>query len=296
MAVPQPEPRSAPLEWGVYVADQGNPSSDLDTVTSMAGDSPDYVMRFAAVGEPVPIGTLDAISSSGRMPVLSLEPWDPSAGPDQPEWRLETIVGGQHDDDLGRWATELADFGQPVVLRFAHEMNGSWYPWSVEVGDNSAAGYVAAWNHMHAIFEAAGADNVLFAWSPNVPFGGHQTPFADLYPGSDQVDILGIDGYNQDTDTFDWLTPEQLFREGIAELEDLDPTKPIVVMETASTEGASSENSKAMWIGELVRYLDANPRIGGFIWFQDDKEKDWRFNSTAESQGAMRAALAARWR
>jgi beta-mannanase len=41
---------------------------------------------------------------------------------------------------------------KPFYLRFAHEMNGKWQPWSPGVNGNTAARYVIAWRHVHHIF------------------------------------------------------------------------------------------------------------------------------------------------
>ena len=49
-----------------------------------------------------------------------------------------------------------------VYLRFAHEMNGYWYPWS-----HGPRGYVFAWRRIVRIFDVAGARNVRFVWSVN---------------------------------------------------------------------------------------------------------------------------------
>ena len=52
----------------------------------------------------------------------------------------------------------------PVVLRFAHEMNGHWYPWGAHRTD--PADFVAAWRHIHDVFRTVGATNVIWTWTP----------------------------------------------------------------------------------------------------------------------------------
>ena len=63
---------------------------------------------------------------------------------------------------LTRFARSLAGFDGTVYLRYAHEMNGYWYPWSAD-----PRAYVSAWRRMVRIFAAAGARNVRFVWSSN---------------------------------------------------------------------------------------------------------------------------------
>ena len=107
------------------------------------------------------------------------------------------IASGAHDAHITDWATRLADWGSPVMLRFGHEMNGNWYPWAEGVNGNGAGDYVAAWRHVHDIFTRAGADNVQWVWNPNVPYYG-STPLDGLYPGADYVDVVALDVVSDD--------------------------------------------------------------------------------------------------
>lgn len=282
-----------PLQWGVFVANDGSPSSDLETVEIMAGDAPDYVMLFVAINEPAPVERLDAISQAGMVPVLTLEPWAPGEGPEQPEYALARIAAGHHDAALRRWAASLAAWGGPVLFRFAHEMNGTWYPWSVGVNGNTAEDYLAAWKRVHGLFASAGADHVSFVWAPNVPWGG-LSDLEETFPGPSTVDVLGLDGYNwgDDGQQNAWREPEELLADGLARLRRLEGDLPILVTEVASAEGPRLGEDKAGWIRDLVAYLARSDRVIGFVWFQTEKERDWRFNSTAQSERAMREALA----
>jgi hypothetical protein len=282
------------IDWGVFLPDDKDRSSDAFTVKQMAGSSPHYVLRFAAIGERIPIPELTSITDLGAVPILTMEPWRPGGGAIQPDYTLAAIAGGAIDGELDAWARNLAEWNQKVLFRFAHEMNGGPYPWSVGVNGNSAADFVAAWKHVRDRFQRAGADNVAFLWAPNSPFEG-ATSISDVYPGTDAVDVLGLDGYNWgDGDGHAWKTPEQIFGDGLNELRTLDPVHPIIVTETASVEGAVSGTDKAAWIRSLVDYLSRQDRVTGFVWFQMNKERDWRFNSSQAAQEAFKEALAAR--
>jgi beta-mannanase len=41
-------------------------------------------------------------------------------------------------------------------------MNGDWYPWGKGINGNQLGQYVQAWRHVHDIFAAIHADNVLW--------------------------------------------------------------------------------------------------------------------------------------
>jgi beta-mannanase len=197
-----------------------------------------------------------------------------------------------YDPYIRQWATALANWGRPVFLRYAHEMNGNWYPWSDGVNTNAPGSYIAAWQHVHQVFEAQGVTNVSWVWSPNVPYDG-STALASLHPGVDQVDIVALDGYNWGTAAAwsSWTSPSSLFGLGLTQLRTVAPAKPILVAETASSEAGGS---KASWNTELIEYLAAQPDIIGFVWFDHNKEVDWRITSSSTSRDALAAALEVR--
>jgi len=86
-------------------------------------------------------------------------------------------------------------------------------------------------------------------------------------------------------------TPTTLFEPGLEQLRQLAPQKPIIIAETASTEIGGS---KPGWIRSLFRYLAAQPDITAVIWFDHNKETDWRINSSPSSARAVARAPQAR--
>jgi hypothetical protein len=90
-----------------------------------------------------------------------------------------------------------------------------------------------------------------------------------------------------------WTDPSSLFGPGLAQLRHLAPGKPVIIAETACTEVGGS---KPRWIGSLVSYLAMQPDVVGFVWFDYDKETDWRIESSSSSADALAHALATRVR
>jgi len=84
----------------------------------------------AVVVVAVIITSADLVVGRGATPLLTWEPWNSAAGVNQPTYRLSAIANGTHDALVRRWATQIKAWGKPLMLRFAHEMNGNWYPWS----------------------------------------------------------------------------------------------------------------------------------------------------------------------
>ena len=78
-----------------------------------------------------------------------------------------------------------ANGGRSVVVRFAHEASGNWFPWSIGKAGNTVANYKAAWRRIDRIFRQAGARNhTKFLWSNLMPSRLH-------YPGDRYVDYVG---------------------------------------------------------------------------------------------------------
>lgn len=262
----------------------------LDAVASQIGRMPAIVLWYQAWGgnyatfDP---SLLQTIAARGAMPMITWEPWSPSGGLDQPAYQLSAIARGDQDAYIDTWANGIAAYGGPVYLRFAHEMNGSWYPWAAGVNGNSSVNYIAAWRHVHDRFAAAGATNVRWVWSPNVVFPG-STPLDSLYPGDAYVDWVGLDGYNWGTSQSwsSWQSLGDVFAPSYAELTALT-AKPIIITETASSE---SGGDKAAWIDEGLRthLPEWFPNVRAIVWFNQPKETDWQIDSSTTSLDTFR--------
>lgn len=292
-AAPTPPPVStARLRFGT--ATNGGPlaTAELNEVAALAGEAPSSVLFYKDFLQPAPINEMNAVRARGAVPLVTWEPWAWGGGVSQPAYSLDRISAGDFDAHIAQWGQALAAWGYPVQLRFAHEMNGDWYPWAESVNGNQPGDYAQAWRHVHDVVEAQGASNVSWVWSPNVPYWG-STDLAGLYPGDGYVDIVALDGYNWGTSASwsGWISPQDLFAPGIAELRDLAPGLPILIAETASSEAGGD---KAAWNTQLISYLNAQPDVMGFVWFHIQKEADWRINSSAASATAFKNALQAR--
>ena len=80
----------------------------------------------------------------------------------------------------------------PIIFRPFHEGTGDWFWWG---GPDAAALYRHAVTYLR---DEKGVTNLLYAWSPNGPFGGDADAYLATYPGDDVVDILGLDFYESD--------------------------------------------------------------------------------------------------
>jgi beta-mannanase len=233
---------------------------------------------------------LSAVAGHGSAPMITWEPWDYTKGIDQPGYSLATIAAGQHDAYIRSWAQGLARYRGPVLLRFAHEMNLRRYPWSVGVNGNTASDYINAWCHIHAIFVVEGATNVQWVWCPNVAWDA-QTAFASMFPGDAYLHWVALDGYNN-VNWGGWQSFGQIFSSSYTSITALS-VKPVMIAETSSGEVGGS---KAAWIRDaLGTQLPTHfPRVRALLWFNENKEVDWRIESSETARRAFAEAVASR--
>lgn len=277
-------PLPTTLALGAWIPGAPGDASRIDAYAALVGAPPAVVHWFQSWARfaEFPTASLDTVVAHGALPMITWEPWDTSAGVTQPAYALRAIVAGDHDAYIHRWARAAVTWDQTLYLRFAHEMNGNWYPWSVGVNGNSAADYVAAWQHVVEIFRAEGATRVRWVWCPNVAYTG-STPFADAYPGDPYVDWMALDGYNRGTSQpgSTWRSLRDVFAPSHDALAALS-TRPMMIAEVSSAEEGGD---KAAWIrvGLLTDLPTFLPRIRAVVWFDENKESDWRVNSSPAS-------------
>ncbi len=231
----------------------------------------------------------EAITQRGAVPLLSWEPDDYTMqGQPMPRYAPRRIIEGDHDTYIRAFARQVRAWGKPLYLRFAWEMNGNWYAWgvnSVSNPQNTSADYVAMWRHVHGLFAAEGVTNVRWVWCPNVD-NGDTASIASLYPGDAYVDYVGLDGYNWGTLQNQWRTFSQVFAASYAQVTTLTD-KPMMINEVGSHE---APGDKARWItSAFLAELPAQfPRVRVVIWYQENRETDWRYNSSPATFAAFR--------
>ncbi len=228
---------------------------------------------------------LSGMAAGGRIPLVTWEAWENSVGAP-----LTDIIGGSYDSMIKSRAQAAKTFGQKFFLRWGHEMNGNWYPWDgSHNGANAAAAttYISAFRHIHDLFVAAGATNVLWIFCPNVDSVPNEAwnQWAGYYPGDGYVDWMGFDGYNWGTvqTTSTWQTFPAIagrIYSGLAA-----KGKPIMIPETASAEQGGD---KAAWIAGVLPALQSSfPQVKALVWFQMNKETDWRIDSSTAAESAF---------
>ncbi len=216
------------------------------------------------------------VSPVGQKGKTLLVFWEPDTG-------YDPIINGSYDSEIIQFAAGAKSYGYPIILVPFDEMNLNENNWGPGINGNTPQKFITAWKHIHNLFSEV--TNVKFAIDYNnvsIPNTSDNT-YEDYYPGNDYVDIVGIDGYNFGNP---WQTFSDVFSNALAEASTFN--KPIYLLAIGSAPGSQ----KASWISDgLGTYLQNNyPNVIGWVWFNHNKETDWRVNSDSNSLQAFKTS------
>jgi hypothetical protein len=185
----------------------------LGQYANLLGHNPAVAVSFANV----PLSAADEenvraageqVRGVGGILLLTLEPQQGLAAV------TDTVAA-----DVAALVDDVQQTGAPVIVRFAHEMNGSWYAWGQQPME-----YIASFRRVADALRA-GAPGSAMMWAPNegggYPFVGGSAaavpgteafalldtdgdgvltiaddPYAPYYPGDDVVDWVGMSLYH----------------------------------------------------------------------------------------------------
>jgi beta-mannanase len=269
---------------GAFISDKPT-QKDIVNFKNNYGKKPYLVMSFVDWGNFIDQTVIKDIYAENCVLFITLEPWRANK---KESIDYDGLLSGKYDKYIIEFAGRIKKIEQTVFLRFAHEMNGNWYPWSgTKIGKDK---YIKIYRYIKDMFDRKGALNVKWVFSINwedVPKENNY--FLSYYPGDKYVDYVGIDGYNWgDSKKWSkWMSFNDIFGDRYAEIVK-KIKKPVIVSEFGST---SKGGNKALWIKEAISDIKRMKRIRAFILFNIDKETDWRFPINRESGRELRRQL-----
>ena len=260
------------------------------------GDKPDQ--------SSFPMRTVETIDRLGSVPMITWEPWvkdfDEAQRTNLPPLAereyasLASIARGDYDFYITAWASGAARYGKPLFLRFAHEMNDPYrYPWGPQNG-NRPDDFIAAWKHVHLVFQKMSATNVLWVWSPHISMPW----FEYYYPGDAWVDWIGtgVLNYGDVAPWSRWWTFHQIVEKAYPALVKLN--KPLMITEFGTL--ASGGDPASWYAGALRDIREKYPLTRAVVFFNQTqdvtlsaKPLDWSPLQSAGATGVIRAELAA---
>ncbi|RJQ53046.1 MAG: hypothetical protein C4521_09120 [Actinobacteria bacterium] len=278
---------------GFYVPGAPFSTAPLTSLESKVSSQARVVHYFHSSQDNFDSAAASNAIQEGAIPMATMEFWRPGSGVGQPAYRLSRIAAGDFDSYLRRYADDAKAFGKTIWLRPLHEMNGNWYPWAGTVNGNSPSHFISAWRHIKQVFASRGATNVKFVWCPNaesVP-NTYANGIARYWPGEAYVDYVALDGYNFGTSASwsRWRSFAQIFGPAYSTITKLTP-KSIIIAETGCSPRGGD---KAAWIDGMFGSIHFKyRRIRGVVWFNENKETDWRVDSSSATAGMFRLVSA----
>jgi len=254
-----------PQEYlGVFEPQEQVSYAAVSSFGDKAGRQPNIVLYFSGWNEPFRGRFASTAWAHGAKTLVQIDPAGIS---------LARVAAGDYDTYLTRYADAVRRFGHPVIIGFAHEMNGGWFSW----GDTSVtpATWIAAWRHVVDTFRRAGADNVTWLWTINRVGVGIKPP-REWWPGASYVTWVGIDGY------FNIAGAKfaRIFAPTIAAVRKFT-ADPILLSEMATYPGAPGQ------ISQVFAGIRRNHLLG-LVWFDAAGRLDWRLEASPADVAVFR--------
>lgn len=257
---------------GAYEANSPGNWSGMAEFGSATGDAPKIALYYSTWNSGFNTTFAQTARHHGSYVFVELEPYGVS---------LSSVAAGHSDNYLREYASTVRGFGYPVILSFAHEMNGTWYSWGA--GHTTPAEFVAAWRHVVEVFREEGATNVTWVWAvndTNVP-----DSLRPWWPGAKWVNWIGVDGYYYfQGDSFD-----SVFGQTIEQIRTFSKT-PVMIAETAV--GVTTDRET-----QITSLFDGARRdhVVGLVWFDKAQHagiyhQNWRLEDDSAALGAFKEA------
>jgi hypothetical protein len=218
-----------------------------------------------------------------------------------------SIAAGHEDGAISRFLAEVNQAALTyhlgaIYISFEHEVDNT----TRHAGLGTPAQFIAAWDHIHALAAAAHLDwtsGGRLHWVWLLEHGAFFTSAASTYwPGSGEVDIVGVDGYNtagcrlaDPGTTFvaagtQIQTPAYIFGPALR-FAQAHGGLPVFVAEFASTPYRSPA-VQAGFIGQMQAFVTSHPQIGAAMYW-DSRQPGSACNFIIDRSQSSLAALAA---
>jgi beta-mannanase len=301
---------AAGLYTGAYI-EFGDHEDDvtlekIEEFERMVGKHQAIVASSSYWGEQTfPEASVRLIARHGAVPLIYWSPWDrpyeEGRGPDK--YSLTSIIKGDHDAYIDKWADQAKAMRTPIIVSFANEMNGSWFPWSgVLYGGGKSftppdkgtpegpETFKQAHRHVVDRVRARGAANVQFVLHyMNYPDPNDKWNMMRFYyPGPDYCDWLGLSVYgSQFPGDPEWAPFPPLLDWPYQELCALDPTKPIMICEWGAAD-LPKLGDKAQWLRDGFRLLQdpAYGRIKAAVYWHERWENSLKQGDVDSEENA----------
>jgi len=249
-------------------------------------------------GITYPKGHIHAIDESGAVPFVRLMPRsDEKQGHSERVFSMQNIIDGEFDTQLEKWAQDAKIDNIPLLVDFAVEMNGDWFPWSgVFTGGHTSNAYGDptypdgperfrdAYRHIIDIFRAEGVNHITWFFHPD--HGSYPNESWNkakyYYPGDDYIDWIGFSMYGAQEVTEEWegLEFSTQLAAHYSDIRAISATKPIALLEFGVTDN-HPKGSKSAWLDDAFSTILNNPYIkfsAISVWHENWENEDGTFS------------------
>lgn len=237
---------------------------------SLLGDTPNFIQFYHKFPPLDEIGSLnfrereyEMVKTHNAIPVVT---WEPFHSSPQEHVTLEQLKSGLYDRYIREYASGLKAWKErqkyKIIVRLMHEHNLPGAYWwthanAADMGVGSAARYIEMYNYIVDLVKDEGVDNALWAWCPNndnfrSAGSASWNTIKGSFPGSKNIDILGLDGYSGDSYGADRTIEQILNFNNSAEGEGAAITEIKTVMNEAVSEQTTARvlENVPFWIFE----------------------------------------------
>ncbi len=276
-ASPSPKPVTAPRPparvVGVYNNNVPKSYKFVKKFAKAVGVQPNVVMYFSGWHTLFKTRFADNVRKNGAVPFVEMQPFGRRI--------MAKIVAGRFDIYLRKYAEEVHSYGGRVLIGFAHEMNGNWYPWGAT--HTTPKVFRKAWRHVVTIFRESGDLNVTWLWVINGLAPG-EAPIRRWWPGSKYVDWVGVDAYYvRSAQVF-----SNVFEPTFAAVRKITK-KPILIAET----GIGPLAGQAAKLPDLFTGVEKTKNLRGFVYFDQYQNsgtyhQNWQIDNDPLALAAFR--------
>ena len=246
-----PTPPAKGAYFGAWVGPdvftQANEINAVNSLQQKLGRKLGIVHTYLKWQAPFPTVSDRAFLSDGLTLLIS---W---AGTD-----TKQIISGTDDAWIRTRAQQIKALNKPVYLEWRWEMDRP----NLHSQMHSGADYVAAWDHIRAIFASAGVHNAAWVWCPTGK-GFTDGRAAAYYPGDKEVDWICTDAYPYGSYVsfaatvnpfLDWASHHG---------------KPVMIGEYGVPETDTGQQ-RAQWLNAMQQVVRADHQIKAVLYFDGD--------------------------
>jgi hypothetical protein len=244
-----PTPPAQGAYFGAWVGPgiftQANEIAAVDSLQQQIGRKLDIVHTYLTWQAPFPTASDMTFLDQGSTLLIS---W---AGVP-----VQQITSGADDGWIRTRARQIQALGKPVFLEWRWEMDRP----NLRSEEVSGADYVAAWDHIRAIFAAVGVHDAAWVWCPTAK-GFSDGQAAAFYPGDHEVDWICADAYPPRGSDASFASTVDPFLSWASH-----HAKPVMIGEFGVPQSYSGQQ-RAQWLRAVQQVVLADRQIKALVYF-----------------------------